>query len=152
MAPASSSQDNQDDDEGFAALLMKMQASSSKKQSKKEAAFLQFAKRDLDASTTSGCKEILVALDQIDARYQTFQLDYATREDKIRKIWIEIAKEHDNFRALERRKFLSLKAMETKWEERYSHGTTLMLNSAQEASHAISTIHQDAIRLPRNIR
>ncbi|KAH9480698.1 hypothetical protein JR316_0007298 [Psilocybe cubensis] len=67
-----------------------------KKRARREKAFLDRAEKELNKETAETAKIVQDAMNELEELYSKFLLDYAAKEDKIRKLWSYIQKEEEN--------------------------------------------------------
>ncbi|PIL25918.1 hypothetical protein GSI_11671 [Ganoderma sinense ZZ0214-1] len=82
------------------AVATQMQTSWEKKRREKEARFIHNAKQDLDKCLSERIEEYAAATAELNSAYEKFVLDYAQAEDRIRKLWLQLA--HDQQKLLAR--------------------------------------------------
>ncbi|KAJ3525303.1 hypothetical protein NM688_g8422 [Phlebia brevispora] len=79
------------DDTGFmAAMAQQVQSTWQKKKKENEEKFLQTAKKELEKCGASRAEEFTEVLEEMQAIYEQFAMDYAKAEDSIRAKWQQL--------------------------------------------------------------
>ncbi|KAJ7268217.1 hypothetical protein B0H12DRAFT_97074 [Mycena haematopus] len=90
---ASQQSTGSDDQAMQLAIAQQVMASKEKKRKDLEKRFIQVAKNKLTAEITAAADEMKSTVDATEKAYAKFILDYATLEDTIRALWMEIKRE-----------------------------------------------------------
>lgn len=113
----------------MAAIAQQMQVSMEKKKKEKEAKFFQAAKTELNQMVDDRAAEFVECVAEIDGIYSDFQVAYATTEDDIRRLWIQILEEQKKLQALA----VAKRKSNVEREMRREQGHTKALTHARKA-------------------
>ncbi|KDQ54497.1 hypothetical protein JAAARDRAFT_38168, partial [Jaapia argillacea MUCL 33604] len=137
-----SQQSASSDDAGLVAFVTQhYQASVEKKKKEKEAKFIQWVNQELDKCLSQHMQRFAKNVEEMNAAYEGFTMEYAAAEDEIRSIWSQILNEQRKLLVhVEEKVKVSLEA-NTEREEGHVEGLVSAKSACEDMSRLIVSLN-----------
>ncbi|KLO08036.1 hypothetical protein SCHPADRAFT_944781 [Schizopora paradoxa] len=129
------------DDGLMATIAQQMQLSMEKKKKEKEGRVLQNAQKELIRIIRDKAQEFTDMAAGLDQIFEAFQLEYATNEDTIRKLWEAILKEQLKLHKIIEEKQKKASEYEQQREQKHIKALALGRKACEESNRLINSLN-----------
>ncbi|KAF8198690.1 hypothetical protein K438DRAFT_1966653 [Mycena galopus ATCC 62051] len=122
------------------AVAQHLMATKEKKRKEAEKKFLQLAKNKLTIEISAAQNDVRSTLDATEKAYAKFIIDYATVEDTIRALWMEIKKEEQILIDIAKKQRAATEALHIVTEKAQIVGMSQVKEACHDARRMIGTL------------
>ncbi|GBE87138.1 hypothetical protein SCP_1003850 [Sparassis crispa] len=134
------------DDAGLMAVVaQEMQTSWEKKRKEKEGRFLQLAKNELESRISATTDELASTVAEINGIYEKFVLEYASIDDDIRRIWVELLREQQRLLVLAQQKHKFMAERDKEREKGQVQGMAIAKRAMEDFNRLISSLQSEKV-------
>ncbi|KAF8345071.1 hypothetical protein F5887DRAFT_1074722 [Amanita rubescens] len=117
-------------------IAQQLAAAKEKRREEKEVKLLKAAEKQLDQELARPVEAVRTMVKNVEKLYEKFLIDYATCEDKIRSLWVQLFEEHEKLHVIERA-----------LHEKHEKAATRHEGQEIEALSKIHTAHEEKKRI-----